>query len=281
MPSNEPPMKIRKNNGELVSFEVGKLRAALYRSGASKSEIDIVVKKVRGSLYEGITTRKIYQIAYGILKRTSLKSAGRYRLKKAMLELGPSGYPFEHFIAKLLHFQGYEVQVGEIVQGNCVTHEVDVIARNNDRQLMVECKYHSEKSAKSDVKVPLYIHSRFLDVKASWENIPGNQNMEFKGMLVTNSRFSDDARQYGTCAGLQMISWDYPTGNSLKDWIDNSGYHPITTLQSLKKNEKQALLQKNIVLCRELEENPLILEELVYPSKRIRKVLEEVKSLLR
>ncbi len=280
MPSGNNPIKVRKNTGELVDFNVNKLRNALQRSGAGSEEVDSVIEQVLGSIHDGITTHKIYQIAYAILKKSSKGAAGRYRLKKAMLELGPTGYPFEQFIAKLLHFQGFEVKVGQIVEGRCVKHEVDVVARMDGKQIMVECKYHSDKSAKSDVKVPLYIHSRFLDVKETWEKLPDNQGMQFDGMLVTNSRFTDDARDYGSCAGLIMVSWDYPQGNSLRDWIDRSGYHPLTVLQSLKNEEKQAFLNENIVLCRDLRNEQELLDRHIRSGRRVKQVISEIDSLL-
>jgi hypothetical protein len=77
-----------------------------------------------------------------------------------------------------------------------------------------------------------------------------------------------------------MISWDTPQGDSLKDWIDRSGFHPVTALQSLNKKEKQALLEKDIVVCRQIADNPGTLDDIVHPSKKIRKVLKEVRSLL-
>lgn len=279
MTSEDNPIKVRKNTGELVDFDVSKLKNALRRSGATEAVIEPVIRQVMESLYDGITTHRIYQIAYGILKKTSMGTAGRYRLKKAMLELGPTGYPFEEFVARLLHFQGFEVRTDQIVQGKCVSHEVDVIARGSGKQIMVECKYHSDKSGKSDVKVTLYIHSRFLDVAESWKKEPENEGLDYEGMLVTNSRFTDDALQYGTCAGLRMVSWDYPMGNSLKDWIDLSGFHPITVLQSLKRDEKRALLEKGIVLCTDIRANPGILDGIVYPDKRKGIVLKEVSSM--
>ena len=45
------------------------------------------------------------------------------------MELGPSGFPFEKLVGKILEQEGFETRVGVIVQGNCVQHEVDVIAR--------------------------------------------------------------------------------------------------------------------------------------------------------
>lgn len=280
MNSEEQVIRIRKKNGELADFDAQKLRSALRRSGAVDSEIDAVIGKVKGAVYDGITTHKIYQIAYSMLRKSSWRAAGRYRLKKAMMELGPTGYPFEQFVARLLELQGYKVKTGQIVQGKCVSHEVDVVARGPRKQLMVECKYHSDEGAKSDVKVSLYIHSRFIDVLGAWKNASGNRGIAFEGMLVTNSRFTDDALQYGLCAGLRMVSWDYPAGDSLKDWIDRTGSHPITSLESLRKPEKQALMAKGIVLCREIVADPSLLDHLIYPARRISVILKEANSLL-
>jgi Holliday junction resolvase-like predicted endonuclease len=272
-------IKIRKKSGEVVDFDVNKLRNALERSGATEKEIRDVILKVRTEIYNGISTHKIYQIAYSILRKSSWRAAGRYRLKKAMLEMGPTGYPFEKFVGKILELQGYQVVVGQIVEGKCVSHEIDVIARKPGKQIMVECKYHSDEAGKSDVKVSLYIHSRFLDVVEAWRQIPDNKGFSFEGMLVTNSRFTDDALQYGLCAGLKMVSWDYPQGNSIKDWIDRTGAYPITSLESLKKNELEALMEKGIILCSDIIEHPKMLEDVVFPEKRLQVVMKEVNSL--
>ena len=54
---------------------------------------------------------------------------------------------------------------------------------------------------------------------------------------------------------VNLVSWDYPSGNALKDWVDRSGMHPITCMQSLRKKDKQVLLKAGIVMCRDLGEN--------------------------
>lgn len=268
-----------KSNGESVPFEEDKIRQALKRSGARPGQIEEALRLVKQQLYDGITTHKIYQVAYRVLKKRSHHVAGRYRLKKAMLELGPSGYPFEKFVGKLLDAKGYTTRVDQIVQGVCITHEVDVVARNESEQIMVECKYHSDVKRKSDVKVALYIHSRFLDVSKAWKNSQQNDNITYTGMVVTNTRFSDDATQFAECAGMQLVSWDYPKGNSLKDWIDRSGLHPITSLSLLKKSEKQFMLEKGVVLCSDLKDYTHLLQQLGMNSQKIRKVLAEADAL--
>ncbi len=274
------PVKVRKRSGEFVDFDIHKLKSSLARSGADDSQIDAVVMHIKASLHNGISTREIYQRAYQFLRKLSYRSAGRYKLKKAILELGPTGFPFEKFVARLLSSQGYEVQVGQLVPGKCVTHEVDVVARKQGKQLMVECKFHSDSNSKSDVKVSLYIHSRFNDVKDTWKSMPENQGIRFEGMLVTNSRFTEDALQYGICAGINMVSWDSPIGESLRDWVDRSGLHPITSLKTLKKSEKQTLLEKDIVLCCEIPAHPEILNSIIPSERRRNAVLKEVKQLI-
>ncbi len=271
---------VLKNTGEKVPFDAGKLKHALLRSGASDYEADLVEQEVIGQLYNGIHTKKIYQIAYNLLKRKSKRTAGRYRLKQAMLELGPSGYPFEKFMGRLFENRGYHAKVGQVIQGKCVTHEIDVIANNGQEQIMVECKYHSSVNQKSDVKVPLYIRSRFLDVKAVWEQKEELKGLNLVGMVATNTRFTEDAKDFANCMGLRIISWDYPAKNSLRDWIDDSGYYPVTALQSLRKKDKQLLLENNLVLCRELESNQESLKNLGFSPATIRKILVEASKLI-
>jgi hypothetical protein len=274
------PIKVRKNTGELVAFDVTKLEEALKRSGALEKDIELVREKVLDELYDGITTRKIYQVAYRILKKVSKRTAGRYRLKKAIFELGPSGFPFEHFVAKLLDHDGYHISAGQIIAGRCVRHEVDVVALKGNELLMVECKYHQTESTKSDVKTSLYVESRYRDIELKLREDPVTKDKEFSAMLITNTRFTEQALDYGKCTGLKMVSWDQPPGNSLKDWVDRSGLHPVTVLKSLTMKEKQALLEKDIVLCREIVANPKVLATIPLTERKQKSVLREAEELI-
>ena len=273
-------IKVVKGNGEKVLFEPEKLKKALAFSGAGKLEQENIVNLVEARLYDGIPTKKIYQIAYALLKKSSNRTAGRYRLKNAIMELGPTGYPFEKFVGKLFESEGYQVETGILVQGKCVQHEVDVVARKSGKMIMIECKFHSDNSRKCDVKVPLYIQSRYLDVKAAWEKQFGKEGMQYSGGIVTNTRFSDDAMMFGKCVGLEMISWDFPQTKGLKYWIDRAGLHPITSMTSLTKKEKQIILEQGIVLCSELEMHRDILAHAGISGKQLDKVLEEAENLI-
>ncbi|NOX46148.1 MAG: ATPase [Chlorobi bacterium] len=270
-------IEIRKKSGEKALFDPDKLRQSLERSGANPGDIETILKQVEEKIYDGISTHKLYQMAYAILRKISNYAAGRYRLKKAILQLGPTGYPFERFVGELLRHQGFEAEVGQIVQGNCVQHEVDVVAKKGDTKHMIECKFHSDTSRKSDVKVALYIHSRFLDVKKQWEKSPDENIKNYKGWVVTNTRFTEDAMQYGKCAGLNLLSWDYPQHRSLRQIVDEIGLHPITALQSLTVKEKQEILKTDVVLCRNITKE--VLENAGIKGRRINAILKEAREL--
>ena len=273
------PINIVKYSGDVVPFDVNKLINSIRRAQASEELIQQIVEQVEDQIYDGITTKKIYQMAFKILKGKSRVSASKYKLKKALMELGPSGFPFEKLVGKLLEYEGFATKVGVIVQGKCVQHEIDVIAKKDDTHHMIECKYHSDQGRFCNVKIPLYIHSRFLDVEKQWERQKGHEDKLHRGGVYTNTRFTTDAVQYGKCVGLLLTSWDYPMGNGLKDRIDKLGLHPLTALTTLTKAEKTKLLDTGIVLCKELHEKPVILKQIGIDKKRHKKILEDSEEL--
>jgi len=270
---------IIKANGEKAPFQIEKLINSLKRAGANKVIIRQIVHNIERVVYDGMTTKKIYQMAFRMLKGKARVSASRYKLKKAIMELGPSGFPFERFIGKILNQEGYQAEVGVIVQGHCVQHEVDVAALKDNKHYMIECKFHSDQGRFCNVKIPLYIQSRFIDVEKQWKKQPGHQTKFHQGWLYTNTRFTTDAIQYGTCAGLGLVSWDYPKHNSLKERIDKSGLHPLTSLTSITRAEKSKLLERDIVLCKEISDNPKLLEEVGIPKTRHKKILADSREL--
>ena len=270
---------ITKASGESVPFSADKLKLSLERAGANEDEIDRIIEEISSELYEGISTKKIYRTAFNLLKKDSGHLAAKYHLKRAIMELGPSGYPFEKFIGEILRYQGYKTTVGEIIQGKCVSHEIDVIAELDHHHFMIECKYHNQPGKFSDVKIPLYIQARFKDVETQWLKLPGHESKFHQGWVVTNTRFSSDAIQYGNCAGLKLLGWDYPLKGSLKELIDTLGLYPITCLTTLTKMEKKSLLDRKIVLCKEIGDNEQYLVQTGVNPTRIKGVLEEVTQL--
>lgn len=271
---------VTKASGEQLPFSEEKIRTSLRRSGADDEQIDSILREVEKQLYDGITTKKIYRIAFSLLKTGSRHLAARYHLKDAIMELGPSGFPFEKYVAELFKFQGYSTRVGEVLQGKCVTHEIDVIAKKGNELILIECKYHNQPGISCNIKIPLYIHSRFNDVKAHELQKAEYALMEQKVCIVTNTRFTEDSIQYVGCSGIAILGWDHPFKKGLKDLIDQSGLYPITCLTSLTGAEKKRLLERETVLCNELMDNQHLLESIGIKSGRIKTVLTEVERLV-
>jgi hypothetical protein len=272
-------IRVTKASGEQEPFDESKLRRSLQSAGAHDETINRIVESINQLLHDGISTQKIYRKAFELLKEDSKRLAGRYKLKDAILELGPTGFPFEQFIAELLNHQGYITDVGIIVEGDCVSHEIDVIAQRDDEHFMIECKFHNRKGHTCDVKVPLYIQSRFLDVKRKWSGLSGHKHKVHKGWVVTNTRFTKDAQEYAECVGLKLLSWDYPNNNGLKDLISRAKLHPVTCLSSIEEKEKKRLLETGIVLCSQLLQQPEILDKIGIDSRNKNQILKEVRDI--
>lgn len=272
-------LEITKSSGEKAKFSIDKLRASLHKTGADKETVNHIIAKVRDELYQGISTKEIYNRAFALLKKKKSYFASKYKLKKAIYELGPTGFPFEKFISALLEYSGYKTEVGKIVQGKCVKHEIDVIAHKNNETTVIECKFHSEQGLKCNVKIPLYINSRYLDVKTHWNTNPRNKSHLNTGWVVTNTRFTDDALQFGNCCGLYLLSWDYPKNDGLKDRIDRLGLYPITVSTLLTNREKQFLISRDVVLCKQLIHDKFFLDHLGVSEVRKKKIFDEIELL--
>ena len=267
---------ITKASGVQDKFSSEKLRASLKKSGADDNTVENILFEIESILYDGISTKKIYQAAFNMLKKGLKSNAGRYNLKRAIMALGPSGFPFEKYIAAIFEWQGYKVQTQLFLEGACVTHEIDVLAENEEYFLLTECKFHNSLGIVSNVKIPLYVHSRYRDVQNNWQKTSGKP---LKCCVVTNTKFSADAVKYAVCAGLRLLSWDYPPKESLRNLIDESGLYPITCLTSLTNKEKETILVEGIVLCKELLKREALLHDLRISLTRIPNILSEIKSL--
>lgn len=272
-------MKIIKNSGEIVDFNSAKLRASLIKSGATSGVVDAILVQIEKELFEGITTKTIYKKAFSLLKKQSDSHAARYNLRSALLQLGPAGFFFEKYIARLFLAEGCEAKTNIILQGKCISHEIDVLFKKEGRIAMVECKFHGSINAASDVKVPLYIHSRYNDLKEEQHAIFSNSDTISDCWIATNNRFTSDAIAYASCVAIQLLSWDYPKNNNLKTKNDRDCLYPVTCLTTLSLAEKDKLLFLDLILVKELHNNARVLQKVGVSENRIKRVLKEVSDL--
>jgi transcriptional regulator NrdR family protein len=265
-----------KADGDKEPFDVEKLESSLRRVSASKAHIQQITHHIFSQLEDGMTTHEIYKDAFEMLHNLERGAALRYSLRRAVFELGPSGFPFEQLIAEILKAKGYETLTDQMVHGKCVEHEVDVVAWKDDELIMCEAKYHSQVGMKSDLKVILYVKARFDDLeKATYTYGSEGQHLT-QGWLVTNTKFTSSAIKYAECQGMKVIGWNYPTDQNLHSLIEETRLYPITCLHTLSESDKKRLLEKNIVLANSLIEDPLILQSLGFNDTKIEMVTEEV-----
>jgi hypothetical protein len=269
---------ITKASGQKEPFVREKLERSLARSGAGQALVREIADEVQKKIASEMPTEEIYRMAFGFLRARSADHASRYSLKRALLELGPSGHPFEVFVSEILKSRGYRVEVGRVLSGFCIKHEVDIVAKKDDKHLMTEVKFHNQLGRKTDVRVALYTHARFDDLREACEKQPGHEEEIHGALLVTNTKFTTDAIRYSKCAGLQLLGWDYPAEDNLQSLIEKPKLYPITCLASLPASAKRQLINRGVVLCRDLTGGALA--ELRLDQGTGAKVSEELAGIL-
>lgn len=270
---------ITKADGTKEKFDVAKLENSLKKAGAGSKVAEEIVTSVQKELTDGLTTKEIYHRAFDLLRKEEKPIALKYSLKRAIMELGPSGFPFEKFIAEIFRYKGYTAETGKIVKGFCVEHEVDVVAWDDKKLVMCEAKFHNDPGMKSDLKVALYVKARFDDLRKMTFKYGKERRLD-EGWLITNTKFSSTAIEYGSCqGGLIMIGWNYPPRGNLHDMVLEAKLHPVTCLTSLTGREKKFLLSQGLVLCKSVIENPGLLPLMGLSPVKAQKVMEEINLL--
>lgn len=268
--NNKKNIFITKANGKRVPFNPNKVISTCIRAGATRKLARKVADKVSLQIHDGISTRQVYRQVLSLL--TQFDDGGitshRYRLKEAIMQLGPAGFIFENYVSRILEDHGYQTQaIRKTVSGRCVNHELDIIVYQPDskKKSFVECKYHNLSGVFTGLKESLYTHARFLDLKDVFDG----------EMLVCNTRVSKEVITYSTCIGQTVVSWRYPPNKSLETMIQDKGLYPLTILP-LSRNELLSISRNNIMVAKDLllmEKNKLSSETGI-PLERVKKIQE-------
>ncbi len=262
-------ISVTKADGSVQPFSEEKIRESIRRSHVPVELHDKALEHIKSIAFNGITTQEIYRHMNEFLGSNAPHAVALYSLKQAVMSLGPTGYPFEDFISYLLQAEGYTTSVRQILQGRCISHEIDVVAEKHTAlptKVMVEAKYHNEPGLMTDVHVPMYTKSRFDDVKEKYGFT--------KCLIVTNTKMTSDAIAFGQCVGIDLLAWQYPDGDGLREKIEKYKLIPITALPTLSVQAKQKLLEHDIVLCQQLCKDASILDQLQLPEDVKKSVME-------
>ncbi len=270
---------VKKQDGSLEIFNEKKLKKSIKINGGSEKVVREVMEYIKKENFVKISTEKIYELTQEFLLKSGQKHAYlRYNLPSAIYKLGPEGFAFEKFIAEV--FQAYKynpVYVGKKIQGKCVSHELDVVAQKGGELMTAELKFHNSKSKKTDLHVALYMKARFDDILAG--GYYGDKKP--RQLIITNTKFTYNAKAYAKCANLEVLAWNYPDKQNLYDFILKSGVHPITAVTSLPHKAMLDFVHRKIVSCSDLlknQEKELRNNNLI-PKKKVNFIIEEIKQI--
>jgi Holliday junction resolvase-like predicted endonuclease len=269
---------VEKTNGQSEAFSEEKLARSLKKAGVAEFESAKFINILKKNLYQGITTEEIAERIHNYLEKSNPNAERKYGLRQALMEMGPSGFPFEKLVSALLKKYSYKTKCNTLLQGHCVVHEIDVIAEKQNRIYFVECKYHNSVGSRSDLKVTLYVKARADDIISKIKELK-DKSKETKAWIFTNTKFSKEAIAYGECMNLRLTGWNYPEKTSLQKMIEDNGLYPITMLSMLNRNEKMELLKENIILAAEVLENDRFAKILNLSKDRQEKIINEAKML--
>lgn len=272
--------EIVKADGTREAFDPSRLTSSLVRAGAGQHLAEEITETITSSVVAGAFSKEIYARAFGMLRKEARPVAARYALRRALLEFGPTGHPFEDFISHLFRKEGWVVETRKIIEGHCVSHETDFYASlpGKNEFLAAELKYHNDPGYKTDLKTALYVKARFDDIFACDPKIrscPIN-----RGMLVTNTKFTTEAIRYAECAGVELLGWSYPLGNSLLERMAQAKVYPIPALTTLTHSEKRLLIDARIVAVHQITEDRSVLDMLRLPVARVGEIIAEAEGLL-
>ena len=271
---------IVKADRSIEPFDPERLVASLERAGAGEHTARRISERISSSVVPGTSSSQVYRRAFGLLRQEARPVAARYALRRALFEFGPTGHPFEDFISHLFTIEGWSVETRKIIKGHCVSHEVDFYASNlaQHTYLAAELKYHNDPGYKTDLKVALYVKSRFDDIFAC---DPAARECPIdRGLLVTNTKFTTEAIAYAECAGVELLGWHYPIQDSLFTRMSRARVYPITTLTTLTTTEKRLLIEQGIIAVDMLLTDKGVLGKAGFSPAKVGEVLAESTELL-
>lgn len=243
---------------------------SLIRSGAENFTAKKVIEKIKLKLFEGITTRKIYNLGFKELRKIDNPTASRYEIKWAIMRLGKGeqGFSFEEYVSRIFEKLGYKTKLNVIAKGKNITHEIDLVIEKGNEKIMVECKHRSKPGIWIHIKVPLYVYARYMDLKTKFTG----------AYIVTNARFSKQSQDYAKGVNLKLIGWNCPKFSSLKELADQTLVYPVTVLKSIDDKTLQTLLDAKLVVVTDIIENHDQLHSLI-GNKKADELINEAKQL--
>ena len=257
-----------KRNKEEEEFNEEKFCKNLINLGIDEDKVNKICKNIYDKIPQRVSSHELFKITLNELKKEHIGLALKYNLKDAIYKLGPTGFPFEKYVGKILANYGYETFTNMWIDGICLEYEIDVLAIKENEKFIIECKYHQDYGVKSDLKTVLYVFGRWIDIK--------EKNSDLKPWLITNTKITYEGIQFAECKNLKITAWKYPKDESLEKLIENKFLYPTTILIGISKDIIKNLVINNFVLIQDFLWFPL--EDISKKTGISLNILEKIKK---
>ncbi|MGD6807954.1 MAG: restriction endonuclease [Candidatus Bathyarchaeia archaeon] len=240
---------VTKADGSKQLYNKQKIVQTSLRLGANSEEAERIAQQLELKLYDGISTRKILQLIFVLLRKPKPAVRNLFDLRRGISLMEPKP-EFEMFIRALLSHSGYTVTPNTILRGLCGEHEVDAIASKDGVTYFVEVKHHASYHALTGLDESRIARAIVEDVTEGY--IRGLSEIKIDGaMIVTNTRYSEHAINYGRCRGIIMVGWASPE-IGLRDLVESQKLYPLSCLRGISRQVRLRLVDEGIVLIKQL-----------------------------
>ena len=269
---------VRKADGSKQLFDREKVIRTCLKVGANRRVASEIADEVEARVYDGISTSKVLQLIFGLLRE--YKPAIRHFLDlRKGLSLMDSKPEFEKFVQVLLAQHGFEVSSNQIIRGKCVGHEVDAIAKKDGITYFVEVKHHSSYHTPTGLDESRIARAVLEDVKEGFALGKSAIKID-RAMLVTNTRYSEHARRYGKCRNILQIGWNSPKTLSLQHMIEEKKAFPLSCIKGLDNKTRMKLVNYGIVLMKQMieKEASKLARETGISQKTLKEIVKKTKT---
>jgi hypothetical protein len=267
---------VRKADGSVQLFDREKVVRTCLRMGATRQVAYEVAERVERRLHDGMSTAKILQMVFQLMRSYKPGVGNLFDLRKG-LSLMSSKPEFEVFVQALLARSGFEVNPNRLLIGKCVAHETDAIARKDGVTFFVEAKHHSRYHTPTGLDESRIARAVLEDVVEGFALGKSDLKID-RAMIVTNTRYSDQAVQYGNCRNILQIGWSSPIDHGLQSMIEGKNLLPLSCLRGLGMDARMRLAMSGIVLFEQMiEEDAAELSSRTgLPREFIRNIKEKI-----
>ncbi|MEM4497271.1 MAG: restriction endonuclease [Nitrososphaerota archaeon] len=274
-------IRVRKADGRLEPYDGSKImRTALYL-GLDREDAERIEREVLEKAYDGIPTSEILAMIRDLAEEIRPELSQARDIREAISAMRPKP-DFEDYARIVLREAGYLVEPGRLLEGRCVSHEIDGIAFKGDEVFVVEVKHHFNQHAYTSLGTVLELWAALEDLREGYRL--GFHPYAFtSAILVCNTKISQHAEQYARCKGIMYMGWRYPRAFALSDIVSSKKIYPITMIKSLSAEAVAKLGDRGIVTLNQLlrlkaDEIASMMGASLEEAERLREIAEKIIS---